>query len=229
MTGQVRAYRLIPEAQHVHTRCRSRETLRVWGMSSVNPVPLVALLRGINVGGKNKLDMKELKAAFERTGLRQVSTYINSGNILFQINADDESLAVGADTPGYQTLATRLEGVIRAEFGLNVPAVLRDLEQYRLVIEALPSDWTNDSEHKSDVMFLWDEIDSPDILDALPIRPDIDTVLYAPGAVLWTVPKRVVTKSGLMKLAGTDLYQRMTVRNVNTTRKLWELFQNLVD
>ncbi len=198
-------------------------------MSSVNPVPLVALLRGINVGGKNKLNMKELKAAFERAGLQQVSIYINSGNILFQIEADDDSLVVGAESSGYQALATSLEGVIRADFGLDVPVVLRDLEQYRLVIEALPSDWTNDSEHKSDVMFLWDEVDNPDILDSLPIRPDIDTVLYAPGAVLWTVPKRVVTKSGLMKLAGTELYRRMTVRNVNTTRKLWELMQDMVD
>lgn len=199
------------------------------GADLVNPVPLVALLRGINVGGRNKLNMGELQAAFERTGLRQVSTYINSGNILFQINADDDSLAVGSGTPGHQALATRLEGVIRAEFGLEVPVVLRDLEQYRLVIEALPPDWRNDAEHKSDVMFLWDDLDSPDILDALPIRPDIDTVLYAPGAVLWRVPKRVVTKSGLMKLANTALYKRMTVRNVNTTRKLWELLQNMVD
>jgi uncharacterized protein (DUF1697 family) len=67
------------------------------------------------------------------------------------------------------------------------------------------------------------------MLDALPIRSDIDTVLYAPGALLWSVPKSALTRSGLMKLAGTALYKRMTVRNVNTTRKLWELLQNMVD
>lgn len=189
----------------------------------VNPVPLVALLRGINVGGKNKLNMGELKASFERAGLQQVSTYINSGNILFQMNADDDGFGTG--DAGYQTLATRLEGLIRADFGLEVPVVLRDLEQYRLVIEALPRDWKNDAEHKSDVMFLWDDLDSLDILEALPVKPDIDTVLYIPGAVLWSVPKSALSRSGLMKLAGTALYKRMTVRNVNTTRKLWEFMQ----
>ncbi|NLL75142.1 MAG: DUF1697 domain-containing protein, partial [Erysipelothrix sp.] len=48
----------------------------------------VALLRGINVGGKNKVDMKELKALFIDLGYTEVQTYINSGNVIFDTNQD---------------------------------------------------------------------------------------------------------------------------------------------
>ena len=45
----------------------------------------IALLRGINVGGKNKISMKELKAGFEELGFRDVVTYLNSGNVIFPV------------------------------------------------------------------------------------------------------------------------------------------------
>lgn len=198
-------------------------------MNTRQPVTLVALLRGINVGGKNKINMQDLKRAFAQAGLENVSTYINSGNILFQHQGDDEPAGPATADPRYRGLATRLESVIRSEFGLEVPVVLRDVEQYRLVVDALPETWSNDANTKSDVMFLWSDIDTPDVLEKLPVKPDIDTVHYVPGAVLWSVPKAVLTRSGLMKLAGTSLYKRMTVRNVNTTRKIWELMQDMVD
>ncbi|MDF2479240.1 MAG: hypothetical protein K0S24_4723 [Sphingobacterium sp.] len=51
--------------------------------------------------------------------------------------------------------------------------------------------------------------------------------MYAPGAILWVVDKCNVTKSGLLKLVGTSLYKNMTVRNVNTTRKIYEIMKDL--
>ena len=73
---------------------------------------------------------------------------------------------------------------------------------------------------KADVMFLWSAIDTPDIIESLPITDGIDTVIYAPGALLWSIPRNLQTKSKMVKLVGTKLYTQITVRNVNTVRKL---------
>lgn len=78
---------------------------------------------------------------------------------------------------------------------------------------------------KSDVLFLWDDVNDESVLDKLVIKPEIDTVKYVTGAILWSVDRKNVTKSGMMKLAGSTIYQQMTVRNVNTTRKINELMQ----
>jgi uncharacterized protein (DUF1697 family) len=176
----------------------------------------VALLRGINVGGKNKIDMKALKESFERVGMHDVITYINSGNIVFRNGGHPRA-----------ELTKTIEAAIKRDFGLSIRVVLRSLDEYRMVMRALPDGWTNDDHAKSDVMFLWEEIDSPQILDRLPIRPDVDSVDYVPGAVLWSVARAAVTRSGKMKLPGSALYKQMTIRNVNTTRKLYELMLGL--
>ncbi len=169
----------------------------------------VALLRGINVGGNRKVDMKLLKATFERIGLRDVRTYINSGNVIF-----------ASDTGDPASLAREIEAAIEADFGFPVTVLIRDREQISRVAETLPADWVNDDSAKCDVMFLGQAIDSPEVLDRLTIKPEIDDVIYTPGVLLWRVERPKVTRSGMMKIVGTDLYANMTVRNCNTLRKL---------
>lgn len=173
-----------------------------------------ALLRGINVGGKNKINMKMLKATFETAGMDDVVTYINSGNIIFS-SREEEKLE----------LSGKLEKAILQDFSLQIRVLIRSKEEIESVIEALPDIWKNDREMKSDVMFLWDEIDEASLLDSLKIRSGIDTVKYIPGAILWSVDKKNISKSGLSKIAGTNTYKKMTIRNVNTVRKIYELIQ----
>jgi uncharacterized protein (DUF1697 family) len=60
-------------------------------------------------------------------------------------------------------------------------------------------------------------------------KPDIDTALYVPGAVIWSVDRDKATRSGLLKLVGTELYRQMTIRNVNTVRKLYTLMAGQAD
>lgn len=59
----------------------------------------------------------------------------------------------------------------------------------------------------------------------LTIKSGIDTVLQSPGIIVWTVDRKNVTRSGLTKIIGTDTYKKITVRNVNTTRKLYEIMK----
>lgn len=177
----------------------------------------VALLRGINVGGNNKVDMKQLKAALEQAGMRHVVTYINSGNIVFSSSMEKEQLA------------TLVERVILDTFGLHIKALLRNFEEYESMMQLLPETWTNDAEMKSDVLFLWREIDKAEVLDELPYKEELETVIYSPGAVLWSVNRIHATKSGMSKIIGTKLYSLVTIRNVNTTRKIYALMKEALE
>jgi uncharacterized protein (DUF1697 family) len=79
---------------------------------------------------------------------------------------------------------------------------------------------------RTDVMFLWEKYDRPDVLEKIKITP-VDNVKYVPGAVLWNVKGEDYSQSGMMKLMGTDLYRNMTIRNVNTVRKLHQIITNM--
>lgn len=174
----------------------------------------IALLRGINVGGNNKVSMAQLKAKFEQLGLGNVRTYINSGNVIFTDN-----------THATQELTQMIERGIHEEFGFAINVVIRDSDSIQAIAAALPDHWTNDAEIKTDVMFLWESVDTPEILNQLSITPDIDEVVYIPGAVLWRVNRKHFSKSGMSTIVGTKLYKLMTIRNCNTVRKLAGLMQ----
>lgn len=174
----------------------------------------VALLRGINVGGKNKVEMARLKQTFERLGLGNVRTYINSGNVIFTSDAQDPS-----------ELASVIEDAIEEDFGLRPRVLIRDQEAIEAVERAIPSTWVSDATMRCDVQFLWEEIDDSGIIDDLPVRDGIDEVIYVPGAVIWKVDAGNLTRSGRSRVVGTRTYQSMTVRNSNTVRKLATLMR----
>jgi uncharacterized protein (DUF1697 family) len=129
----------------------------------------VALLRGINVGGKNKVEMARLKETFEDTGAASVSTYINSGNVIFSDERDPVELAA------------LLEEAIEDAFGFHVKVLLRDIDAFRAVAGAIPPEWVNDKTERTDVWFLWDDHDEPEIIESLTIKDGIDEVLYVGG------------------------------------------------
>ena len=174
----------------------------------------VALLRGVNVGGKNRVEMKRLKTAFEEAGFESVRTYINSGNVIFSTTRRAKA-----------TLESLIEDVIEKDAGFRVPVVVRDLKSMRAVVKAMPKSWANDGKTKCDVLFLWDDVNRPSVVKKLKYRPEIEDVKYVSGALIWRVDQKNATRSGLMRLAGTPLYKRMTIRNANTARKLLELME----
>ena len=98
----------------------------------------VALLRGVNVGGRGKVDMRELKKQVEALGCSDVSTYINSGNVIFR------------DRRAASTLTRELETVL----GRRV--AVRSLTQIQALCKRIPDDWGNDKEQKTDIGFALD-------------------------------------------------------------------------
>ncbi len=171
----------------------------------------VALLRGINVGGKSIVDMRTLKGALEALGLDGVRTYINSGNVVF------------SSTAGRAMLTERIEAAIAEDFGIEVPVLVRTAGELAAVADAVPATWVNDASMKCDVFFLWPDVDRPSVVDDVPHKPAIEELRYVPGALVRRIDKQDATKSPLTKIVGTHLYRRMTVRNINTVRKLRDL------
>ncbi len=165
----------------------------------------VALLRGINVGGNNKVEMAVLRTAVEAVGLTDVATYLNTGNVVF----------------GGSTDVATLERAIADAVGFEVPVLLRSGADLDAVVAAIPPAWVADKAHRCEVLFLSPEIDrGPEVLDEVPRNPDVDDLAYVPGAVLWHLERSRASRSRVSKLIGTDLYARMTMRSAGTVRKL---------
>lgn len=173
----------------------------------------VILLRGINVGGNNKVSMKDLKRSLEDVGFTDVYTYINSGNVI---------LSSGL-LPG--EVNDLVEATIKRTFGFDVQALTISSTEFQRIAKELPKYWKNDTEMRCDCLFLWKDVDSPDVLKSLNIKPDIDRVKYAKGVIFWSVDRKNVTRSGMAKIIGTPLYKKATVRNSNTVRKLQALLE----
>lgn len=169
----------------------------------------VALLRGINVGGKNAVPMKRLAEIFELLSFTGVRTYIQSGNVVFDTKKESVT-----------TLATRIESAIERTMGFPVRTVVFTRSQFLHIAGAVPQNWKNDHEDTAYVLFLWKKYDSKRVLDELEITEGIDTVLYVKGAVLWYFKKKQYARSGMHKILGTPFYAHCTSRNVNTVRKL---------
>ena len=175
----------------------------------------VALLRGINVGGKNKVAMSQLKHTFEAAGCKNVITYINSGNVIF------------IDVRTKHQLQVTLEQAIVKDFGFEIRVLVQDLITIKQIINQVPAEWTNDDQQKTDVMFLWDEINAPEILDKIIINPKLEKVLNISGSLIWNIARKDVTRGNGIKLIKTDLYKYMTIRNINSVRKIHGLMEGI--
>ena len=168
----------------------------------------IALFRGINVGGKNKVEMKRLKKLFELIGFENVASYINSGNIKFESNEKIDIV--------WKDIIKNFTN----EFSFDVPILVKTQIEIIKIADKIPFEWQNNTEQKTDVAYLFPDIDSADTIEQLPVDRAFIDVRYTPGAIYWNIDRKNQNKSKLNKLVGHKLYQFMTVRNVNTARYL---------
>ncbi len=116
----------------------------------------VALLRGINVGGKTLIKMGELKTCIEALGLDSVSTYIASGNVLFESEEAD-----GAE------LETKIERAVEQRFGLPVKVVVLDRASYERIVDSIPKSWVGDASVRANIAFVRRDIDAKQVIREL--------------------------------------------------------------
>ncbi|HEY3484670.1 MAG TPA: DUF1697 domain-containing protein [Ilumatobacteraceae bacterium] len=172
----------------------------------------VALLRGINVGGKNKVAMAELREAFEDAGHGDVRTYIQSGNVLFESSA------------ARRGLEDALERLLEQRFHLPLVVVVRSLAQLRKIVTDAPSGFgEHPDRYHSDVVFLKSPLTAKGAMRVVQLREGVDQVWPGAGVIYFARLSAERTKSRLGKIVGTPEYQLMTIRSWATTTKLLEL------
>lgn len=178
----------------------------------------VALLRGVNVGGNNMISMKDLKKSFEGIGFGEVSTYINSGNVIFKSKETDA-----------RKLERKIEQMLVKDFELDSKVVVRSLSEMEELVKSLPASWNDPDRWRYYVVFLRHTVDSEKILEDLPANADVEEIVYRPGTLLWSALISEITKSKIQKVSSQKLYKEMTIRNLNTTKKLHQLMSKAAD
>lgn len=172
----------------------------------------VALLRGINVGGKTLIKMADLRTCAEELGLDAVSTFIASGNLLFE--SAERSAA---------KLETKIERAVEKRFELPVKVVVLDRAAYGRIVKAVPKAWIGDGTLRANVAFLRRGTNAKQLVRELEPDPAVEEVKAVNGAILWATKREAVNRSVMRKLIGGAAYKELTVRNLNTTLKLQEL------
>ena len=175
----------------------------------------VALLRGINVGGKNLIKMPALQAAFEANGLENVATYIQSGNVLFE----------APGTPGLQ-LTERIEKMLAKAFDYVPTVVVRSRRQMRATVDRAPRGFgSQPAKYRYDVFFLKEPLTAKGAMRHVPTNPAVDTAHAGPGVIYFSRLTAKATASRVNKFVVSPIYQSVTNRNWNTTKKLLELME----
>jgi uncharacterized protein (DUF1697 family) len=177
----------------------------------------VALLRGINVGGKNLIKMTALKECFEKHGFREVATFIASGNVIFEAAARSKPAA----------LVEEIEGILAATFaGYPASIVLRSARQMREIVDEAPAGFGGEpAKYRYDVVFLKDPVKSKTAIESVVTREGVDRVYAGPGVIYTSRLASRATQSRLNKIASLPIYKSMTIRNWNTTTRLQQLME----
>jgi uncharacterized protein (DUF1697 family) len=172
----------------------------------------VALLRGINVGGKTLIKMADLRTCVEELGLVNVSTYIASGNLLFE--SEDRSAA---------KLEEKIERGIEQEFELPVKVIVLDRAAYRRIVNAIPKSWVEDTSLRANVAFVRRGTNTKQVVRELQPDAAVEEVKAINGAILWATKRDALNRSVMRKLIGGAANKELTVRNLKTALKLQEL------
>jgi uncharacterized protein (DUF1697 family) len=171
-----------------------------------------AFLRGINVGGKNKIKMETLREVCAALGFENVKTYINSGNVVFEtVKSDDKKLA------------GRIEKAIEKEFGLNIKTMARARAEIEEIVKNNPFDGQFENDKDLHVFFLDEEL--PEEKRELLLSNNSDTEMFAVrGREIYCLLRVSVLDSLMGKdYIGKKLKVSATARNWRTVNKILEL------
>jgi uncharacterized protein (DUF1697 family) len=181
----------------------------------VAPIHYLALLRGINVGGSNIIKMAHLKQAFEDLGCTDVTTYIQSGNVVFRSGERDAAKLVG-----------RIEEALSARFGYESRVVLLTQKHLAQVVAGAPPGYgTEPAKYRYDVVFLKEPLTAAEAMKSVSLKEGVDTADKGKGVVYYSRLISRITQTRLTRIIGTPVYQYMTLRNWNTTTKLLALME----
>lgn len=172
----------------------------------------IALLRGINISGKNKISMAELKSNFLELGCTDVFTYLNSGNIVF---TTDESVETA--------LADTIKAMIQERFELDIPVFVISQEELKDLLSQAPAWWgTNDKEIYDNLIFVIPPANAETIAEKIgePTK-ELERILICKNAVFWSFDRKKYVKANWWKkTASAGIGEMLTIRTVGSLKKI---------
>jgi uncharacterized protein (DUF1697 family) len=169
----------------------------------------IAFLRGINIGGKNKIPMSELKAGFEELSLVEVKTYLNSGNVIF--SSDDEDFS------------GQIETMIKDRFDLDIPIFVILKEELEDILHNAPDWWgTENKEIYDNLIFIMPPTTFADVLSEIgEPKEELEKIKDYKKTVFWSFSRKDYQKTNWWsKTANANISSKLTIRTANTVRKI---------
>lgn len=175
----------------------------------------IALLRGINISGKNKISMPELKSHFINLGYTDVQTHLNSGNVLFSVDENNEML-----------LADTIEAMIQEQFDLDIPVIVISQKTLKDLLRNAPDWWgKGDKEIYDNLIFVMPSTTAENIAEKIgePTK-ELEQVCICENAIFWSFDRKKYAKANWWKkTASAGIGEFLTIRTANTLKKLIEL------
>jgi len=183
-------------------------------MAANAPDIYVALLRGINVGGKNSLPMKDLTAIFTAAGCKDVKTYIQSGNVVFR-----------AAPAVVKTLTKKISAAIEKQHGLRIPVVLFSFQELAAAVKQNPFA-TKASDEKVLHMYFLGEEPAKEKIAGLDTNRSLGDSFHAKGRSIYLHLPQGMARTKLTNVYfDKQLGTICTARNWTTTLKLLAMMQ----
>lgn len=175
----------------------------------------IAFLRGINVGGKNKIPMACLKTVFEELGSADVKTCLNSGNVIFSRDENNE-----------EDIPIRLEAMIKKRFKLDIPIFVISKEELENILKNAPDWWGNDCKETYDnLIFIMPPTTSIEVCrEIVEPKEEFEKIKGCGKVIFWSFCRKDYQKTNWWsKTASTNISGRLTIRTANTVRKIAEM------
>lgn len=177
----------------------------------------IALLRGINISGKNKISMPELKKLLEENNYQNVSTYLNSGNIIFECNTNNK-----------QTIMDNIHTLIKTKFLLDIPVYITTDKELETILNNSPKWWgSNNKEIYDNLIFIIPPTKYEEVYNTIGSpKEGLEQIEEYNNCIFWSFDLKNCRKSNWwVKTASNDIKDKITIRTANTMRKILEICQ----
>lgn len=175
----------------------------------------IALLRGINISGKNKISMSELKLELENNKYKNVTTYLNSGNVIFESNIDNK-----------ETIMKDIYKIINNKFNLEIPVFIITVSELEDLLSNNPDWWgTANKEVYDNLIFIIPPTKYEEVYNTIGNpKEDIEKIKEYNNYIFWSFDLNNYRKSNWwIKTASTDIKDKITIRTANTMKKVLEI------
>lgn len=169
----------------------------------------IAFLRGINISGRNKISMPELKAEFEESGFCEVVTYLNSGNVLFSAEEGDHRSSI--------------ENMIIEKHGFEIPVYVIGQDELKDILSNAPEWWGSGDKDMYDNLIFILSAETPEEICSMIGEPSdgLEMIQIFRNVIFWTFDRKAYRKCNWWKkTAGAGIADKLTIRTANTVKKV---------